>query len=156
MLTVKSDCYVTICGTLHTALTGQAVISCADCSMRNVGTLGNASNPVAYTVFAPTNEAIEALLADQDTTVAALQESGELDDILQYHFLIEPYTVRFLSTIDISVPCHNVHVHYAVDGCCLPWKFVSSSVYYCWQNFICLCHIVPFQAYQHFACRAQD
>lgn len=59
--------------------------------------------PLEYTVFAPTDEAFAAALASLDTTLAELDQEGLLDDILQYHFIIQPYTVSTL-----LMPCCTV------------------------------------------------
>ena len=52
------------------------------------------ADSLGYTVFAPTNEALESTFSALNTTLEELSLSGDLDDILQYHFILLPYTVR--------------------------------------------------------------
>lgn len=56
------------------------------------------SPSLGYTVFAPTNAAFENAFSMLDTNLTDILYSGHLDALLQYHFLLKPYTVR-LSTM---------------------------------------------------------
>ena len=56
-------------------------------------------------MFAPTNAAFQNAFAMLDTNLTDILYSGHLDALLQYHFLLKPYTV-----------CLAVHVHARVTA----------------------------------------
>ena len=63
---------------------------------------------LGYTVFAPTNAAFQKTFNSLNTNLTDILYMGHLDALIQYHFLLQPYTVR-------PVQCSPLRVH-AVRG----------------------------------------